>query len=47
MEIPKEDIDAMLELVNKVNTDTEDNALTLIVIRRIKEILTKQIEEIV
>jgi hypothetical protein len=41
MEIDKKDFEEMLELVNKINTETENNAITIVVIRRIKEILLK------
>jgi hypothetical protein len=42
MTIKDEEFQEMLDLVNQVNTDNNDNALTLTVIRRIKEILTNR-----
>jgi hypothetical protein len=41
MLIKDEEFQEMLDMVNQVDTDTKDNALTLTVIRRIKEILLK------
>ena len=40
MEISKEDFIEMLKLVNQVNTESEDNSLTINTIRQIKEILS-------
>jgi hypothetical protein len=39
MIIKDEEFKEMLDLVNLVNTDNKDDALTITVIRRIKEIL--------
>jgi hypothetical protein len=40
MEISREDFMEMLKLVEMVNTETNDNSLTITTIRRIKEILS-------